>query len=62
MAPLSLKDGALNELRWKSQLKVDQARLVSKAQDSSVDMVSIFILYRILTRRKNIGIIFPMII
>ena len=62
MDPLSLKDGDLNELRWKSKLKVDQARLVSKAQDSSVDMVSIFILYRILTRRKKIGIIFPMII
>ena len=41
MDPLSLKDGDLNELRWKSQLKVDQARLVSKAKDSSVDMVAL---------------------
>ena len=39
MDPLSPKDGDLNELRWKSQLKVDQARLVSKAKDSSVDML-----------------------
>ena len=37
MDPLSLKDGDLNELRWKTQLKVDQGRLVSKAKDSSLD-------------------------
>ena len=37
--PLSLTDGNISELVWKSKLKLSQARLASKNKDSAIDNV-----------------------
>ena len=39
--PLNLKRGDLSELRWKSKLKIDQAKLVMKNSDPVADMVAL---------------------
>ena len=35
--PLSPDDGDLTELKWKTSLKIDQARLISKTKDATVN-------------------------
>ena len=35
--PLSPADGNLSELKWKAHLKVDQARLIAKSKDATVN-------------------------
>ena len=38
--PLSPDNGELTELKWKTLLKIDQARLISKSKDATVNMVA----------------------
>ena len=35
--PLSPDNGELTELKWKTLLKIDQARLISNSKDASVN-------------------------
>ena len=38
--PLSPCDGDLSELKWKAHLKINQARLISKSKDATVNSTS----------------------
>ena len=38
--PLSPVDGNLSELKWKTNLKIDQARLISKSKDTTVNKLT----------------------
>ena len=39
--PLRPSDGKISELSWKTKLKINQARLVSKGKDKAIDMVAL---------------------
>ena len=39
--PLRPSDGNISELSWKTKLKINQARLVSKGKDKAIDMVAL---------------------
>ena len=41
--PLSPVDGNLSELKWKTNLKIDQARLISKNKDATVNTTFMYI-------------------
>ena len=43
--PLSPVDGNLSELKWKTNLKIDQARLISKNKDATVNNHHDVVLY-----------------
>ena len=38
MDPLRPSDGNISELSWKTKLKINQARLVSKGKDKAIDI------------------------
>ena len=37
--PLCPSDGNISELSWKTKLKINQARLVSKGKDKAIDTI-----------------------